>query len=201
MINTYRMPARLYVKGAPEPILSQEGTTQGDVQAMCLYSCATMPSKRQQQQQNMQANGSSCKEVWYADDSAAGGKIEELRCWWDSLLHNGPRFGYHTKPSKTWMIVKPECEEKAKQLFEDVNITATGHIYLRSFIGTEEGVADFMKVGIEKWSKDVRDLSRIPATEPQLAYAAFVFGISKKFFFFFFFFFCITRTNVSFKII
>ena len=33
---------------------------------------------------------------------------------------------------------------------------------------------------IASWSKDIKDLSRIAESEPQLAYAAFVYGTSKK---------------------
>ena len=42
MINTYRSPAKLYITGTDSPILSQEGTTQGDVPAMAIYSGSTM---------------------------------------------------------------------------------------------------------------------------------------------------------------
>ena len=44
-----------------------------------------------------------CKQVWYADDSAAFGTIEQLRGWWDRLTTEGPSFGYFANPSKTWL--------------------------------------------------------------------------------------------------
>ena len=48
VINTYRKPAHLHVAGSETPILSQEGTTQGDVPALGIYSCATIPLVRYQ---------------------------------------------------------------------------------------------------------------------------------------------------------
>ena len=123
---------------------------------------------------------SSIKQIWYADDSAASGQLSEVRQWWDNLLNIGPHYGYFPKASKTWLIVKSDYEEAAKEMFKDVNITTVGHKYLGSFIGTEEGVKDFIEDQIVSWSKDIRDLSRIAESEPQLAYAAFVYGTSKK---------------------
>ena len=58
-----------------------------------------------------------------------------------------PSFGYFPKPSKTWLIVKPEFLEKAKVLFgdSDINITDRGHKYLGSYIGCDSGKAVFVK--------------------------------------------------------
>ena len=67
-INTYQSPTDLYVDG--EVILSQEGTTQGDPLAMPMYGLVAIPLIR--------GLGGACKQVWYADDSAAVGKIHQL---------------------------------------------------------------------------------------------------------------------------
>ena len=48
-----------------------------------------------------------------ADDAAGGGKIKELASWWKNLCSNGPMYGYFPMPSKTWVIVKPEYEERS----------------------------------------------------------------------------------------
>ncbi len=179
MVNTYRSPAKLYIKGAAKPLLSQEGTTQGDVPAQAIYSCSTMPLLHNVKQYTKD-NKADVKQIMYADDAAAGGKIENLAIWWERILDVGPKFGYFPKPSKSWLIVKPGLEDLAKSKFPDLNITSVGHKYLGSFIGTEEGVASFMKDKIEAWTSDIQDLARIASTEPQLAYAAFVYGTSKK---------------------
>jgi len=41
-INTYRAPARLFVRGGRE-LISAEGTTQGDPLAMCMYALSLQP--------------------------------------------------------------------------------------------------------------------------------------------------------------
>ena len=68
LINTYQSPTDLYVDG--DVILSQEGTTQGDPLAMPMYGLVTIPLIRRL--------GAACKQVWYADDFAAVGKIHQL---------------------------------------------------------------------------------------------------------------------------
>ena len=123
IMNTYRMPARLFIAGEDENLFSEEGTTQGDPPAMGFYACGTIPL--------IDAGNIERKvtQIWYADDSAAGGKLEEMRKWWDNLCIKGPLFGYNPKSSKTWVIVKPEHEEKARNLFPDVNVTSIGRRY------------------------------------------------------------------------
>ncbi len=92
LINNYRAPTELFVDG--HTLLSQEGTTQGDPLAMPMYALATIPLIRK-----LEGNH---KQIWYADDAAAVGKITKLRDWWDKLTTAGPGYGYlpikHRKP-------------------------------------------------------------------------------------------------------
>ena len=67
---------------------------------MYMYGLATIPLIRK-------LNG-LCKQVWYADDSAATGTIEQLHDWWDSLEELGPDFGYFPNSSETWIVTKQE---------------------------------------------------------------------------------------------
>ena len=48
------------------------------------------------------------KQIWYADDAAAGGLLTDLYEWWDQLCKLGPLFGYFVNPSKTLIIVKED---------------------------------------------------------------------------------------------
>ena len=89
LVNTYKLPTELFVDN--DVILSQEGTTQGNPLAMAMYGLATIPL--------IQKLNGPCKQVWYADDSAAFGSLEHLRSWWDRLTTEGPRFGYFANPS------------------------------------------------------------------------------------------------------
>ena len=49
-----------------------------------------------------------------------------------------------------------------------------------SYIGTEKGVEDFIEEQIKVWCNDLTELARIAAAEPQLAYCAYLYGVSKK---------------------
>ena len=87
LINTYRAPTELFVDG--DTLLSREGTTQGDPLAMPMYALATIPLINK-------FKGYS-KQIWYADDTAAVGKLAELRVWCDILTKEGPDFGYYPR--------------------------------------------------------------------------------------------------------
>ena len=185
IINTYRKPAKLYIPDSGGTyILSQEGTTQGDNCASGLYACSCMPliiniSSLKPDLSNT-SSATPTKQVWFADDSAAGGKLSSLKEWWDNLKDMGPAFGYYPKSSKTWLVVKEEHLDTAKATFQDINITTVGQRYLGSFIGSEEGKVQFIKEKVQEWVKEIEGLSSIAKKQPQLAYAAFIYGTSKR---------------------
>ena len=68
IINTHCNAAKLFVGG--ETILSQEGTTQGDLLAMAMYALALVPLITQ--------FSGVAKQVWYADDAAAVSQLADL---------------------------------------------------------------------------------------------------------------------------
>ena len=103
-----------------------------------------------------------------------------MRDWWDDLKRNGPLFGYYPEPTKTWLIAKPEFEERARELFPDVNITTEGRKFLGSFIGSAEATTAFVNSKIEEWEKDILALAKIAEYEPQLAYSAYIYGTSRR---------------------
>ena len=58
------------------------------------------------------------KGIWYADDGGARGSLKDVRIYmWDSLCKDGPPFGYHPKPEKTWLVVKPGLLEEVNPSF------------------------------------------------------------------------------------
>jgi len=132
------------------------------------------------------------KKIWYADDGAGGGSLDQLLAWWQDVQKSGPLFGYFPKASKTWLIVKPGNLERAKKMFPGINVTDQGYKYLGSYIGNEEGQARYVNSQLNEWIDDVNDLAKIAKTEPQLAYAAYVYGMSKRWAFV-----CRTTPNVS----
>ena len=78
------------------------------------------------------------KQVWFADDASAAGKLVGIRNWWNNMTKIGPEYGYFPNASKTWLIVKEEHLEEAKQLFQDtgVKISYDGESHLGSAIGS-----------------------------------------------------------------
>ena len=112
-------------------IKSDEGTTQGDPAAMPAYALgiaplltvlaeAAKPSVRPAE--NETATDIGCKEekarqAAYADDLTGSGTIDGLKIWWDMVIEWGPFIGYYAKPSKSWLIVKPDYLEYAREVF------------------------------------------------------------------------------------
>ena len=83
-----------------ELILSQESTTQGEPEGNLMYGIAMLPVIKRFRD--------LVKQFWYADDSAASGKLEQLKSWWEALKELGPEYGYSPNASKTKLIVKLE---------------------------------------------------------------------------------------------
>ena len=117
--------------------------------------------------------------MWFADDAAAGDSLLNLHEWWTALLRQGPSFGYHPNPAKTWLIVKEGNLDQATNIFgsSGVNITSSGQKHLGAALGSTEFVKKFVKKKVSKWCEEVICLSTIAKREPQAAYAAFVHGV------------------------
>ena len=171
LINLYRSPTELFVDG--DVILSQEGTTQGDPLAMAMYGLATIPLIRR-------LDG-LCTQVWY-DDSAAAGRLAQLREWWDKLASEGPTCGYFANPSKTWLVTKDGYLEEASALFADsgVNITPNGRPYLGAAIGSQEFTVEYTRSKVSEWSSKVALLGEIAKSQPHAAFSALTHGLLSK---------------------
>ena len=172
LINSYRSPTELFVDG--DVILSQEGTTQGDPLAMAMYGLATIPLIRR-------LDG-LCTQVWYADDSAAAGRLAQLREWWDKLASEGPTFGYFANRSKTWLVAKDGYLEEASALFADsgVNITPNGRPYLGAAISSQEFTVEYTRSKVSEWSSKVTLLGEIAKSQPHAAFSALTHGLLSK---------------------
>ena len=125
-------------------IASEEGTTQGDPTAKPVYAlavrplllCLAEPVKPDSEGDQLL----KARQAAYADDLAGCGTIDQLRVWWDIIIKHGPFLGYHAKPSKSWLIVKPQYEEYARKVFENtgIQITTSGKRHLGAVVGTQE---------------------------------------------------------------
>jgi len=78
---------------------------------------------------------------WYAyDASSVGTAVENEHCL-AFLVENGPKYGYHLQPEKSWYVCKAEDETVTKEGFGklDFPIRVTrGKQYLGGLVGSEE---------------------------------------------------------------
>ena len=173
--NLYQQPARLTLcdDSKQENLLSEEGCTQGDPSAMGFYALGTKPLIDALDEA---VNTELCKQSWYADDSSAAGKLQEIRKWWTVLTALGPKFGYFPEPTKTFLILKdPSLTTLATHLFAGtgVKITCHGQRHLGAVIGSEEYKTSYVSAKVTKWVNDIKELSAIAVEEPQAALSAF----------------------------
>ena len=174
-INTYREPARLIIIGGKE-IRSEEGTTQGDPLAMCLYAVSLQPLIAR-------LNASTLvKQCWFADDATGAGSLGELKKWWGVLNESGPSLGYFPNAKKCWLIVKPEKEEAARDLFDQtsINISTRGQKHLGAVLGSRSYLEEYVSEKVDDWVGQVVKLAEFAATQPQACYAAYTFGLKHK---------------------
>ena len=93
VLNTYRLPPNLYIND--EAITSSEGTTQGDPLAMSIYVIVTLPL--------IMERGNLSKQLWFADDAAAAGRLQAVKQWWDRLAERGTKYGYSVKSGSRFL--------------------------------------------------------------------------------------------------
>ena len=172
LINTYCEGIPLYIDG--ETIFSQEGT-QGDPLAMAMYAIAITPLINRLKEDDV-------KQIWYADDAAAGGKLPDVKTWWDRLVEIDPDHGYYPNASKTWLIVKEHKHSEAVPVFDGTEIvnTTDGKRHLGAAIGTRSFIEKYAEQKIAAWIHEVETISSLATTQPHAAYAAFTRGLANK---------------------
>ena len=143
-------------------ILSQEGTTQGNPLAMAMYGHATTSLIRKLD--------SPCKQVWYADDSAAFGSFEQLYSCWKRLNTEGHRFGYFANPSNTWLVTRDQFLHNTANIFagSGVNITSHGRPYLGAPLGSPEFIEEYLRSKVGKWTQVLPSSVRLQHLGPML---------------------------------
>ena len=178
--NSYCVQARMFIVGGKE-IKSKEGTTQGDPIAMASYGIGLTPLL--DRLLNSKSEEDEWKQSAFADDISAIGKLLSLRKWWDLINEYGPYIGYFPKSSKSWLTVKEEFLQLAKESFygTGINITIYGRKHLGAVIGCKEFKDEFIGKKVDDWIKEIENLSNIAKTEPHAAYSCFIKGECHKF--------------------
>ena len=99
---------------------------------------------------------SAASQCWYADDAAGWSSLGDVKTRWDELMVSGPPLGYFPNLQKCWLIVKPEKERPAKEIFSEttINITTEGRKHLGAALGSrdffEEYVTKKLRNGLHK---------------------------------------------------
>ena len=175
--NCYRFPVRLFVIGGSE-LKSKEGTTQGDPAGMAIYAIGLTPLLDIMLEIVMNTTM-----VAFADDISAIGKCEDLRTWWNRLIEHGPLFGYYPEPTKSWLIVKQQHEERANEIFQgsNIQISTRGKKHLGAVIGSTDFKKEYCEKLVDGWVTELNLMAEIAMTQPQAVYACYVSGYQHKF--------------------
>jgi len=104
-------------------------------------------------------------QCWFADDSAGGGKLSNLKQWWDLLSSVGPWYG------KTILFVKGTVATYAGTIFGDcdIQITSEGHHYLGGVIGTPAFEQLFLKCKVDDQIDNLKTLSLFAQSQPHVS--------------------------------
>ena len=51
--------------------------------------------------------------------------MDQLKKWWDLIVTYGPYIGYYVKLDKSWLIVKEEYLNDAKEIFAESGLQIT----------------------------------------------------------------------------
>ena len=82
---------------------------------MAMYALGTVPLIRR-------AASSKAVQAWFADDSTAASTLTRLHKWWSILEEEGPSYGYYINAKKSILLVKPECLDRSREIFQDSSI-------------------------------------------------------------------------------
>ena len=138
---------------------------------MHMYAISTLPLIRKLP--------NCVQHIRFADDASAGGQLDHLRTWWDSIQEMGPDFGYLCNASKSSLIIKEEDLPQAESMFSGagINITIEGKKHLGAPLGTDVFRESFISVKVEKWVEEIKQLSIIAESQPHATYSALTNGL------------------------
>ena len=93
------------------------------------------------------------KEVAFAEDFTVSGRTSEIKAYWDILQQQELLFGYFSKLSKSYLIVKEQYYNKAVDAFmgNKVKVTSEGKRHLGAVIGSEAFKVSHAKSHVDDW--------------------------------------------------
>ncbi|KAL5479231.1 hypothetical protein EMCRGX_G022727 [Ephydatia muelleri] len=76
------------------------------------------------------------------------------------------------------LIVKPQHERDAAELFSGIGITSEGKRHLGTALGSQSFLESYISEKAKVWTSTIFNLSLVAKTQPHAAYSAFVHGVS-----------------------
>ena len=122
-----------------------------------------------------------------ADVATGASSLINLKAWWDTIMTEGPKFGYYVNEFKSWLILKDASQvDYTKELFADTAIkyTTEGKRHLGAIIGRAESRTAYATEKIKEWCDEMEILSDFAKSQPQSAYAAFIIREQPRFSYF-----------------
>ena len=124
----------------------------------------------------------------FSDDLTSVCKKNELIEWWKNVLHYGPYLGYYINESKSWLIMKEEYIQIAKETFRlrDCNIKTTtdGHRHLGFCVCSNENKEVLVIAKVSEWVKQLKIPTKFACTEPRAAFSGFIHGLRYRYTYF-----------------
>ena len=102
---------------------------------------------------------------------------------WDELSESGSVLGYFPiNAKKCWLIIKPEREQAAREVFRDtsINVTMEGYKHLGAALGSRLFLEEYVGEKVDEWVDDVTKLAEFAISQAQASYAAFTFGLRHR---------------------
>ena len=80
------------------------------------------------------------------------------------------------------MIIKPELEQAAREVFRDtaINVTIEGRKHLGAALGSRSFLEEFVGEKVDKWVNEVTKLADFAISLTQASYASFTFGLRHR---------------------
>ena len=105
-----------------------------------------------------------------------------MRKWSDELSESSPPLSYFPNAKKCSLIIKPEREQAAREVFRDtaINVTTEGHKHLGAALGSRSFLEEYDGERVDEWVNEVTKLADFAISQPQASYAAFTFGLRHR---------------------
>ena len=113
---------------------------QGVHIAMIAYGIGILPRIK-----NLKRDIPDVTQTYYAGDAGSFGAFTRLETYFDLLTRQGPGRGYHPKPTKSVLIVRPDNLEAGKVLGRRHGfMVCTGARYLEGYIRDNDSKRDWL---------------------------------------------------------